>query len=790
MDSTAKRLSKRGIRRCALTLFLLYFALPTYAQVGAWTAHTSMREVLSVDVSDSLAWAGTSGGVFSFDPATGQIETFTVVDGMHSVSASNIAYDRRREVLWIGYNDGVIDRLDPETGIIQSFRDIERATQFPSRRINRLRVHGDTLYAATDFGLVVFDAIRAEVRAAYTRLGSFSPAIPVYDFDLAQLDDGFPGIWVACEEGIAFAHSAAINLQDPAVWTSESTSGDGRVRAITSFGDSVYVGFDDGLRVRQAPGVLVRRGGFTQAVTTLLRLSDRVLGVSDLALFQISTTGAVVLTGTAGASFLSSVVIADDQTLWVGDLAAGLGHYANGPVDLFEFPQLGIHRPEGPRDGLFSSVSVGSDGSLLFGGVPGAGRGFYHLAPAGTWTNYSNVDYPALGLRASFTQVNIDDDGALWAGSEGGGIARVDPSGLVERFDDTNSTLLPVSTTQDFIIVGGVDEDAANNAWVTTYGSQFPMHVRSPDGSWAGLPPYVGQGLTSSSNAYGQIFVDSFDQKWIILRNETSYSAVRGLLVVDTGADIADPGDDAFRFFGSVGGNGQGLPSTTVTAVVEDRNGLVWIGTDRGLAYAVNTGFVARDDNAVVVWPQQADRTLGPYLLFGLPITSLAVDPANRLWVGTGEGVRIVESTEGGFREIEPALTTDNAPLPSNAIVALGVEPTSGRVFVVTNAGLVATQGEAIEPVVEISNLFIYPNPADYTAGDPEIFIEGLAEESVVTIVSAAGAMIRRLEARGGRIRWDGRDTRGATVPSGMYVVVAVGANGEGTGYGKVAVIR
>ena len=43
---------------------------------------------------------------------------------------------------------------------------------------------------------------------------------------------------------------------------------------------------------------------------------------------------------------------------------------------------------------------------------------------------------------------------------------------------------------------------------------------------------------------------------------------------------------------------------------------------------------------------------------------------------------------------------------------------------------------------------------------------------------------------RGGSVVWDGRDQSGRLVPSGMYLVVAVGQDGEGAAYGKVAVIR
>jgi hypothetical protein len=304
------------------------------------------------------------------------------------------------------------------------------------------------------------------------------------------------------------------------------------------------------------------------------------------------------------------------------------------------------------------------------------------------------------------------------------------------------------------------------------------------------LLPYVGQGLTSSASAYGDIFIDSFDQKWIIVRNESSFSSTRGLMIVDTKSTPTDASDDAFRFFGSDGTGGQGLPSTQVTSVVEDRDGLVWIGTRRGLAYIINTGIVAEDPNTVIIWPQRADRTEGVFLYLGLPVNDIAVDPANRLWVATDEGVRVVESTEGGFREVL-TLTTDNSPLPSDVVVAVEVASGTGDVFLVTEDGAVSTRGEAVEPVSVLEELFVYPNPVRIEgSAEPNVFIEGLTDETEISIVTAHGSLVRRLSARGGRVRWDARDGDGNLVPSGVYLVVAVGERGEGTGYGKVAIIR
>jgi hypothetical protein len=50
--------------------------------------------------------------------------------------------------------------------------------------------------------------------------------------------------------------------------------------------------------------------------------------------------------------------------------------------------------------------------------------------------------------------------------------------------------------------------------------------------------------------------------------------------------------------------------------------------------------------------------------------------------------------------------------------------------------------------------------------------------------------VVAQFPTRGGRVRWDGRDRNSELVPSGVYLIVAVGKNGEGIAYGKVAIIR
>jgi hypothetical protein len=224
--------------------------------------------------------------------------------------------------------------------------------------------------------------------------------------------------------------------------------------------------------------------------------------------------------------------------------------------------------------------------------------------------------------------------------------------------------------------------------------------------------------------------------------------------------------------------------------MVEDNDGLVWIGTDKGLAFMINFGIVARDPGAAPIWPQLADRTQGTFLLNGIKINDLAVDPANRLWVATDEGVSVVQEVEGGY-ELAETYTDRNSPLFSNVVVAIEIDPTTGRVYMATDQGLISVESDAIAAQEQVEDLKVYPNPVRIRDGiEPSIYVDGLVDETDLRVVTLDGELIARMETRGGRARWDGRDITGDFVSSGVYLVVAVGRDGQGAAYGKVAVIR
>ncbi len=770
--------------------FLLLFATPALAQ--DWTSHTSLRQVVDLTASEDAIWTATTGGVFRYGVDSGEISRFTTTEGLFGLNIRAIEYDAVNQSIWVGYQDGILDRIDVETGTVRPFLDIQRASQFPMRDIRTMRITGDTLVVATGFGIVLFDVTAGEVLETYLGFGTGQSATAVNDFTITTIPDGVNRLWVATEETLASAPLNLPNLQDPSVWTPENLgAGTPGITSIAGFGNTIYAGTESGIYARGADGTYTRMAVTTGQVDALLPVSDQLIGLEDDRLLAIASPDAARVVGSAGLRTLRNIVPGPDGNLWVGDNTEGLISIAPitsgaSSISLVRDPFF----PSGPFDGQFTNLTFDSENNLWLGGIPGSDRGFYKFDTENTWTNYSNRFFPELvGKPTSFLTVHTDSQGNAWVGSVGGGLVQVDAEDELTFYTAANSTLdeAVAAPGSGFTIVRGISSEPDGTLWVANTGAARPLHARLLDGTWSDFSSVAGPAVT-----YERIFVDSFRQKWIVTVSLNNLQRREGLVVLSTGSSLEDTSDDAFRYFSDSGSNGQGLPGTVINGIAEDKSGRVWLATDEGLAYFVNTGIIAQDPNAIAIWPLRAERQAGEsqFLFFGLKINDVAVDPANNLWVATDAGVWYVEEAELGFRDVAN-FTAENSPLLSNVVLSVAVNEVTGEVFFSTDLGLISLQGDATAAAPSQQDLFVYPNPVRIEGSrDPDIFIEGLLDETDVSILTAAGTLVASIEARGGRIRWNGRDNNNQPVPSGMYIVVAVDQNGESASYGKVAIIR
>ncbi len=769
-------------------MFLVAFSVNAQT-TRSWTAHTSAREVTSLSAGQEVVWVASTGGIFGYYPETGEIERYTAAEGLYDVNARAVIWDSKRKFVWIGYADGVFDRLDISSGNVSTYFDIYRSERFPSKAINKMGVWGDSLLIATGFGVVIFDPIRDEVRDTYSRFGSLPAATSVNDVLVDLVPGGETGVWVSTDVGVAYAPLSVQSLQDPSAWTSETAVIPApRVKNIIYHHDRLYVGTSFGLGRRMEDGSYERVGSSTREILDLEILEDQILAVTPFRLRAYDIRGQeTIIVG--GYDDLRAVATNSNGDVWLGDADKGVNHYVK-VAGTFSLDLISNELyPEGPFDSPFGDLEIGQDGSLWATAQLGVSRsGFYRMTPSQEWTNFTSRFIEELRGRGGYWRVHVDNFGAAWAASRGRGLAQVSTENVVMTYDQTNSTLLPAAGTQSYVIVGGVASDEDGTLWVTNTNSPYPLHVRTQDGTWSRLLLPICDGVPQNSTL-GDIFIDSNDIKWMVLLERGNLNLTRGLLILDTNDSPEDVTDDVCTYYATPGSNGSGLPGTQIYSLAEDLSGRVWVGTSGGPAYFRSGAFAANDPSLQAVWPVWAERTFGTYVLNGLRVNDIAIDPSNRLWMATSLGVYLLSESDG-FRQVE-YFSSDNSPLFSDMVITVAVEGSSGRVFLGTDKGLISLLSDAIEPSEYTRDLFIYPNPVELVSGvEPQIYIEGLVAETEISVMAVHGELIRRMQVRGGRGIWDGRDQEGDLVPSGMYVIVAMGKNGEGVAYGKVAVIH
>ena len=756
------------------------------AQPGTWRAYPSLQAIRALDTSGDAVWAATSGGLFSYELATGEIRKFTPVEGLFGVDIKALAYDELRNAVWIGYGEGVIDRIDVESGAVETFFDIARADQFVDRTINRLRVIGDSLYATTAFGVVVFDPVRNEIRDTYSRFGTFDPAISTADVLTAPLPDGTAGIWVATESGVVRAPLDSPNLQQSSSWTVEDL-GPTEVTGLAFFEDKIHACSDD-TYARQPDGSWNSVFFTARPFLELVAEEERLFGVSQFSLHRRVPGVGITLIQVEGFAHFTAATVDRDGNVWMGDEIGGLIRLptlSEATENVVLEPAQSVI-PSGPLFNQVSALDVASDGTLWVPHErPGGFTGISRLDAEG-WTVFSGDD-PSLDMAGQgFESAHITADGTFYAASEGDGLTEVKPDGTVTTYRPDNSTLGPVAggSNPDFVLISGAVSDDEGRLWVTNFGAAFPMHIRSVDGTWTALSYPSG---VPTSVSFGRIVLDTFGQKWISAV-ATSENAGRGLLGIATGSDPLLSSDDQVVYINAVGVGGTGLPHEKVNAMAFDSADQMWLGTDRGLATIFSVGSAFGGDPSLVQpqWARTADGT--SFLLRDLAIADIAVDPADQKWIASSTGAWLLNA-DGN--EVVLHFTQENSPLFSDNVIAVAIDGETGRVYFATELGLLSYDGEATAAGTLVQDLDVAPSPYRPDVHARGVLITGLVEQTDIRIITLDGQVVASLEGRGGSIRWDGRDDRtGNFVSSGVYIVSAIAADGQGTAHGKIAVIR
>lgn len=245
------------------------------------------------------------------------------------------------------------------------------------------------------------------------------------------------------------------------------------------------------------------------------------------------------------------------------------------------------------------------------------------------------------------------------------------------------------------------------------------------------------------------------------------------LFAVDTKGTYTDPSDDVCVSHSNIidqDGNSFGV--LHYTALAEDMNGQVWVGSTEGLFVIPNPQDAASENMRVrrPVVPRNDGTNFGDYLLDGANISNIVVDPTNRKWVSTFDAGVYLVNADG--TKVISHFTKDNSPLVSDVVYTVACDPNSNRVYFGTDAGVMSYDSDASPAQPDYSDVYVYPNPVrpEYNGW---ITIAGLMDDSLVKIADMSGNVVFQGRSSGGTFIWDGCNSAGERVRTGVYLVLA-----------------
>lgn len=227
-----------------------------------------------------------------------------------------------------------------------------------------------------------------------------------------------------------------------------------------------------------------------------------------------------------------------------------------------------------------------------------------------------------------------------------------------------------------------------------------------------------------------------------------------------------------------------------IRCIKEDLEHNLWIGTDQGPFYITPQELSEDKPELIQVKVPRNDGTnYADYLLSGVDITSIAIDQANRKWLGTNNnGVYLI--SDDNLTQVHH-FTASNSPLLSNTIESLAINDATGEVFIGTDKGLCSYMSDASQTNDKMTKdyVWVYPNPVkpDYTG---LITITGLTLDAEVKIVGTSGTLVNQGRSNGGTYTWNGCDLNGKRVASGIYMVETATSEGNKGIVCKIAIIR
>jgi len=643
---------------------LIVTAMPSHAQlqlgpIGTWRAHFSNESIQQVIKGDQL-YVVAANQIIQID-AKKQTTYLNTTTGLHAIGIHKIAWHPIENQLVIAYKNSRVDIVQGDQ--VTLIDDIQTSNLYADKAINDLIVFNNKAYLSCNFGIVVIDLLKKEIKATYFPNNNRQTVkvlqTIIYQNKLFALTEN--GIW-----------SNSVDQNN--IWIQENTMGINGIQNMFVFKNQLY--FNDQQKIYPYQNNVASYQITSGVIQTITVDEDRILaGIAyqnngALIQFNSNQSNTVIIDSTILVKPVG--LLKDGNTIWVADFAKGL--YEKN--DQSKWFALG-----GPLSAAYGSNAF-SDHQLLMS--YGASKiGLSSLNEKG-WSNFSQLE----NIKINYVEA--------------------------------------------------VSIDLKDQSWWIGMGNQLIHYDRNKKTIEQPIPnPPIGNIKSIQQKSDGTIAVlkEGFG---VVLK--------------------------------------EGNP-----AIIEDKDGSIWVGTDNGIAI-----FQCTNINEVcdAYLPIVQSNGFNGYLFQKETIHSITIDGANRKWIGTNNGAWLI-SKDG--TEVLQHFTTENSPLPDNTVLSIGIEPSDGDVFFFTKNEIISYKGNSTEPSTTQSAIKIYPNPIGPNYNGP-IVIKNLVNNALVKITDINGQLMMQTRALGGQAIWNGRDQYQHKVASGIYLIFVRDDMGNEKAVGKILI--
>ncbi len=773
--------------------FLLFSVLFThvYAQIptGGWRIFSPNEHVIGVEHDQDVIYAAFELGVLVYDVNYKEKSLWTIANGLSDSKITAFGKHEQSGSIVIGYENGNIDLIKNEK--IHNIPGLKLANNSGVKQIFSFSSNGRFIHANTGLGIVLIDPSRYEIKDTYY------PSISNERILSSELlhDTLFaltPNRLLKC----AISNPAISNA---AYWSE-----------VINVPVSTTTDWKYGQMIQWKNELVISKINASYAFDTLFRRTASHYQVWQenggyIELNNMKTSGNKI--AYYGADFIhiyddwNNLIFQQNQypfgsvnitafdfhkdKIIIGDLLYGLiiREY-NGELIRIQF--------EGPkRSDAFRLDWL--DGTLVL--APGNNSG---IAPNYTGIGagiFKDEKWKYVWNDPYWQNRPVWDNGAISINPKNkkefavGTLSMLPVSILsmdghvIDTFSRHNSTLeVYANNNMGWYFINDLSYDSKGNLWIINGNVTSVLKVKDKDGNWGS----INLGYNSSNKLGHRIYVDYFDNVWVIMKGN-------GVIGYKPGDNVTATSDDKKAHLNSASLLGEMWPSSNVTAVTMDFDNKLWIGTDQGfcILHNANTIFDKAPGSYTVQRPKVKATEEGnyeefKYVLGSISITDIAVDGGNRKWLGTSSAGVILMTPDG--QEILEHFTIENSPLLSNTILDIEIDHKTGEVYFVTDKGMISYRGSATHEDPTYSDVKIFPNPVtpDFNG---YITIQGIMYDSDIKITDVAGNVVYKTTSSGGTATWNGLDFDGNRVATGVYLFWTASNTKKGKFVGKVAVI-